>query len=324
MAAASHWLMSIGTGSVPTPPPPIPGALNLPNPGETTWRLGVGGVPVQPRVRAGWDLVLTTTLYNNGVLLSYPPEAILEAVAWTGGGQPNAFFPQVQWDSAPAAAIRVAFPGTATASIEPGRYRFRVGLTSQGVRMVAYDGTLDVEASPGTASAGRIPYVTGEDLSFYYDKLPKFQNRDVDQAGFRAQCVEASDQHDRRLINGYMARPGYTKKRQPAYDPDLGYDVPDPTVAPPTKAQLTAWLAAGGLRVDAVAREIISRLAIALVLDRVSVQDGNNYRDEAQAQRDRADTLWRSYQAEVSSVPGSPPDWLIDSDATSLPAGAAP
>jgi hypothetical protein len=126
------------------------------------------------------------------------------------------------------------------------------------------------------------------------------------------------------LTNRYLARPGFTKRRAPGYDPVLGYDVPDPTLAAPTKAQLTAWLAQGGYRIDQVGREMIARMAIRLVLDRQETMDANPYRDHGKEMVDRVNELWAGYQAQIDADLDLVPDWLIDTDATFLPAGAAP
>jgi hypothetical protein len=324
MAAPAHWLITIGgVGGTPTPPPPIPAGINVPNPGETSWTLGVGGAPVSPEVAAGWDLVLVTTLYNNGVALSYTPDPALEAVVWRGDDQPNAFFPQVTWISAVAGSLRAAIPASATAGLEPGHYRFRVGVTVQGVRLLAYDGGLDIRESAGS-DALRRPYVEGRDLEFYYPQIGKMQVFRSDPTAFLVHRVDASDQFDRMLVNRYLARPGYARRRFPDYDPVLGYDRPDPTLAPPSKAQLTAWLAQGGYRIDPIGREMIARMAIALVLDRQETMDSNPYRDHGKEMQDRIAALWRGYQAQIDADLDLVPDWLIDTDATFLPAGAAP
>lgn len=325
MSTNAQWLLTLasGTDGGVTPPPPIPADLITPDPAETRWALGPGGVPVSPSVAAGWDLVLTTTLYNRGVPLSFSAAPGLEAVVWKGSDLTNLFFPTVAWVDATAGKLRLVIPAGDTAALEPGHYRMRVGIDVEGARLLAYDGGLDVLEAPGAATYRR-PYVTGKDLEYYYPALGSMQVYRSDPTNFLAHRADASDQFDRMLLNRYLARPGFTKRRFPNSDDVLGYDRPDPTVAAPTKAQLTTWLAQGGYRIDQLGREMIARMAIRLVLDRQETMDANPYRDHGKEMVDRVNELWAGYQAQIDADLDLVPDWLIDTDATFLPAGAAP
>lgn len=322
-APAIHWLLMSDPATSP-PPPEIPDGVVPPNPAETFWRLGsASGAAVAPSVAAGFELVLATSLRNNGQALAFDPLDPLEAVVWRGDDAADLFFPDVAWSSAPDGTLTLAVRAGDTAGLEPGRYSLRVGVTAQGFRMLAYDGVIQIEGSPGS-DAPRVPYVTGRDLTFYYDQNGTFHNDESDQAAFLRQRVDASDEFDRMLVTRYMARPGFARRRFPDYDPDLGYDRPDPTLAPPTRAQLTDWLKAGGLVVEQKAREIVARMALFLILDRQETESQNVYRQHAQEQRARAAELWAGYQAQIDADLDGIADWLIGIDATFLPAGAAP
>lgn len=321
MALSSHWLITLSPGLGGTTPLPI--GVAAPNPAETVWRLGIGGVVTSPRSVPGFDLILVTALYNNGVSVGYTPDPALEAVVWRGDDQPNLFFPEVLWISAVAGTLQLSIPAADTIGLEPGHYRLRVGLTVGDVRLLAFDGGLDIAEVPGS-DLDRTPYVTNRDLLFYYDQLSTLQNYTSDETGFAEQRVDASDQFDRMLIERYNPRPGFVRNRNPTYDPILGYDVPDPALVPPSKADLTAYLSAGGLIVEQKAREMVARMTIALILDRQETQDQNPYREHAQTMRDRVTQLWAGYQAQIDSNSNAVPDYLIDRDVIFLPAGAAP
>jgi hypothetical protein len=170
----------------------------------------------------------------------------------------------------------------------------------------------------------RAPYVAAADLLLFYDQLPALKNPAVDDGAYTAQIAKASDQFDRDLLVRYDPRPGFVKTRLLAPDPDLGRDVPTAYASAPSPFQLSAYLKAGCVVADTNVREVVARRAIALILDRQEVYDRNTFRQEAQAMRDMADALWKTFDVQIDTDLDGTADMLVGRDVILLPPGTAP
>jgi hypothetical protein len=279
-------------------------------------------------VVAGSDRSWGTTLRNAGGALVFDPSDPLDADVWAGGEGSSAlavlFHPTVAWDDAAAGTAILSVAAAQTATLDPGTYRLQVGVTTGGARAIGFDGQLQVLEAPGTAEAGT-PYCSYADMILYYDQIGVLANRRTDEANFLAQRMRAKVEIDRMLVLRYDPRSGRTMTRQTERHPSLGYDVPDPDAIPPSPAQLSAYLQAGGLILEDMVREMAAKLAIALVLER-QLAGGNAYRDEADRFRLMAERMFRCYQAQIdtSDPLDGVADLLIDRDVIFLPEGTAP
>lgn len=311
------WLPA-GTG-------PTSGPAAAPNPAETTWALGDGGATWDGRVAAGFDLDAVASLFNGGAPVAYDGDAALDCFVWRGGAEAPVLTPAASVVSPPSNRVSVRIPAAATANLDPGTYRLQLGAAAGGVRRLLSDGTIEVAGAPGVATY-RTPYVTRDDLLYWYDQLETLQTIQGGDAGFLRQRAESSDEFDRALVVRYDPRPGFVKTRRAAFDAGvLGFDVPDPSATPPSPAQLSAMVRAGGVIPDRNVREMVSKMAIARVLDRQEVMGGRNpYREEAAAFRQEAMALWRTFDVQVDADLDGRADLLVGRDVILLPPGTSP
>lgn len=315
-----------GTGKGAVAPVVVP---TEPNPAETVWILGPDGAVVALKATPGFAITWDTTLKNNGAVVPFDPADALDASVWRGQQEASLFSPAVAWVDATEGTLSLSIGANQTTTLDKGVYRIQVGVTADGARVLAYDGTLELADTVGS-EAVRVPYCTERDMRRYYDQIDMLINRFGDTTGFLDVRVDVSDEIDRRLIKRYNPRFGFVKVRGNAINPASGsMDVASPTAIAPSKKDLTDALAAGGLIVERDLREIAARRAIADILDRQEVEGANGYRTEAQAMRDRADRIWTTYQAQVvfdgtAYVQASTyPAALIDMDVILLPVGTA-
>jgi hypothetical protein len=282
------------------------------------------------QIVAGSDRSWGTTLKNAaGVALAFDPADPLDAAVWAGGdvGAPTIFRPSVAWVSAPDGTVSLTVAAAQTATLDPGVYKIHVGVTAGGARAIGFDGQLEVLPAPGTATLGT-PYCTFADMLLYYDQVGTLANRRADEANFLGQRMRAKTELDRMIILRYGARSGMVLTRRNTFDPILQtFDVPTPSAAAPSKAQLTAYLNAGGLIAEDLAREMTAKWAIAFVLERQTTASGRNpYPEEAERFRQMAMAIWRCYQAQIdtSDPLDGVADLLIGRDVIILPPGTAP
>lgn len=308
------------------PPPPPSSTASAPNPAETVWRVGADSAVWDGRAVAGFGLGLNATALNAGLAVAHAPGDPLDAAIWRGQAEAALVAPGVAWVSAPDGTLALTVAGQTTAALDPGLYRLQVGVTAGGVRSLLYDGTIELLEAPGTGML-RVPYVTGRDLLSWYDQLGTLQTIRGGDATFLQQRAEASDEFDRDLVVRYDPRPGFVRTRRATPESVLGHDVPDPTATPPSPAQLSAAVRRGGVIVDRNVREMVSKMAIARVLDRQEVSGASNqYRQHAAALRAAADALWSTFdiQVDTSNPLDGTADLLVGRDVILLPPGTAP
>ena len=274
-----------------------------------------------------WTLVI---LGEDGLPTSFPPDATLEATAWRGGDGAPLFAPAAAWVDPASATFTLATAALDTAGLEPGTYALQAFAASGGARTTAFDGHLEVLPTAGTATA-REPYCTGADLRRRYDQIATLANNRSDTTEFLDVRVEVSDLLDRKLVLRYETSGGQALVRHDVPHPILGIlDWADPTAVPPSKADLTSALAAGGLVVEAKVVVLTALWSIAEVLERQQVAGRTDYRDEADRFRARFEQAWQCYQAVVDLSGGDYPQKatyptaLFDRDVVLLPPGTSP
>lgn len=314
-----------------------------PDPEETVWTLGVGGVVVSPLVGSGFALTLATTLLNDGVAVAFTPADVLDALAWRGGDEAALFAPAVAWISAPAGTLTLTIAAGQSSALDPGEYRIQVGVTrASGVRSLCYDGRLTVLATIG-AAAPALTWCSAADVLRYATSVSTLQAIKAanDSSGFLLQRADATARRSRMLVKRYNPRPGFVKVRNNLPDPIAGLDIQSPTAVWPSKRDVAAALATvGGIVLEQQLREMIARDAISLILRRQATgASASVYLAEAEAMEAMADAIYREYQPQLvtaapigvgvpvlvdgSSVTTGFTNFLIDMDCTILPMGTA-
>lgn len=278
------------------------------------------------KIVRGFDGGWKSVLKNEGVITPYPPDAPFDAKVWRGGDEATLFSPVASWIDSNQATFQMVIAGAQTTGLDPGLYRMQIGVMS-GVHVPAFDGTLEIVESPGVGTL-RSPYVTGRDLLFWYDQLETLQTIKGGDATFLTQRVQASDQFDRDLIDCYnrLIRM-QVKVRGTVLDPILGtFDVPDPRAVVPTPKQFTDIVARNGVVADVNLREMISKWAIANILERQEVTQRNTFREEAMVFRARVSELWNTYDIQIDTT--NPLDGIVEMlvrrEITMIPTGSAP
>lgn len=282
------------------------------------------------RIKAGFDRTWKTVLLaqETGLPTPYPSDATFDCAVARGVGEPTLFSPTLTWNAgaggSAAGAFLIFIASGQTANLDPGTYILQAGVTSGGIRSEAFDGQLDVTGVPGTMTL-RIPYVTAADLAIFYPKVQTFQAYREDDAGFLTRRALASDEFDRCFLERYkhMDKPGFVKRRLTSMSAVVGFDVSDPTAAPPTNAQMKGYLDAGGLVVAREVKEIVSKIAIADLLEgqETGGSGRNPYRDEAPVMRAEVERLWREYDIQVDTNSDGQPDLLVGRDIVLLTGG---
>jgi len=279
-------------------------------------------------VTAGSDRSWSSVLQNQGVPTPYPTSAMLDAAVWRGGEEAVLFRPTVTWIAAAAGSFTLAVAVTQTATLDPGSYRLQVGVTSGGLRSIAFDGAIEITDAPG---AGIEPptWCSSADMRRYSHLIQILVARKgVDVTGWLDERTAVTAELFRDLVLRYNPGPGSVRRRQLVMDPVLGFDVPVDSTLAPSPARVSAWLSIpGGLILEARVREIVARRSVALVLDlQATSGQGEAYRTEAEAQRVMADALYLDYRAQVDATnpPDGIADYLIDRSVILLPPGTAP
>lgn len=126
----------------------------------------------------------------------------LAASVWPGDDRAQSFAPTVTWLDASARTITVEWPGSATASMAPGRYlmelRIGSGTDAPGVN-VAY---VDLQPSPGSGTAPKV-YCTADDMRRVAPWIDEVQTTS-DQAGFAEQRAMARNDFDKVVQTRYV------------------------------------------------------------------------------------------------------------------------
>lgn len=270
----------------------------------------------------------TSTLMNDGVVVSYPGTATFDASVWRGGDEAPLFAPAVDWIDSTMGTFRVFIPASFTAALEEGTYRIQIFVDSAGVRSEAFDGFLEILSTTGGVTPS-ITWCDQSDVLLYSSTVSDLQakRQTNDASGFLLQRVQATAKRSRMLVKRYMPRLGFVKVRQNTLDPFLdSMDIPSATAVPPSKFDLTAAFGrVGGIVLEEQLREIVARDAISLILRRQATTS-MPYRQEAEAQEAMADEIFKCYQAQVvTAAPiGGNTNFLIDMDCIVLPAGISP
>lgn len=129
---------------------------------------------------------------SGGIVTSYSGSDTPTATVWGGSDTAVLFNPTCSWIDPTEGTIMMSILGTDTATLDPGKYRLRVGVTTQGGRKVAGDDYfLELTTSPGTAADLSV-YCTHKDLLDYADWVDTLQSSSA-REGF------ASHRHKARL-----------------------------------------------------------------------------------------------------------------------------
>lgn len=244
----------------------------------------------------------------------------LTAKVWIGDDQAPVFSPAVILDGdAPTADVVIRFSRADTAALEPGDYLLQGWADKDGVHNVIFGDEpiiLRITPSPGTDTP-RLAWVTADDLRGFNSDVDRFLDANANQSGWREERADATENLKRDIVDRYMARPGFARRRGTTFDPIHGYDVPDYVTPPPTKASLRAALDANGLTLDPIAKEIVVKHALKRILSDELTNDprSNPYAAFAQSCLADAERLFASWQATVA-FEGY--DAIIDRDVTFL------
>lgn len=266
------------------------------------------------------DFPLTIVDRRTGLPWPFDGTETLTAAVWAGDDLAPISTPAAVLDgSAPTADILIRFLAADTSASEAGDYLFQAWATKAGAKrpLLGDDpAILRILPTPGTATA-RKAWISADDLRGYHSEADQFLNANVDQSGWREERADETESLIRRIVDRYMARPGFARRRGSTFDPVHGYDAQDYATPPPTKAELRAALDADGLTVDVTAREILARGALARILGGEVTDDArtNPYAALAASNRAAADRLFASWQAEVDF---GDYDAIIDRDVTFL------
>lgn len=266
-----------------------------------------------------------STLLNEGVPVSFPDAATFSSTVSRGGEEASIFSPTVAWISAVAGTFTISVAAGQTAALDVGFYTMQVFVLNAGLKQAAFDGQLEILPTVGTVTAP-VAWCSYEDLLLYSDQIKALRARGgVDVTGFLGQRAKETSELSRDIVLRYRPTPGFVRVRSNTMNPVVGMDVASPTAVAPSKADLTAALAAGGLILETKLREIVARRTIALIFSRQ--ETGGNaqvYRQESIDQRAMADELFRCYQAQVDLDNDGMPDALFHCNVTLLPPGTAP
>lgn len=318
-----------GLGSPGTIAPPVT-TTNAPDPVETVWSLGFGGATWDGTIAAGFALSLSTVLKNAGLVVTFDSSATLDATVWRGGGEPSLFAPSVAWDADnggyAGGVVALSIAASQASTLDPGEYRFQVGVTTAGVRSLAFDGIIRVT---DTIGAGGTPmtWCSFQDVLDISTQVASLNSRSADKAGYLNLRARATAERARKLVKRYMADFGMCWVRGNTFDPILRtLDFKSPTAVYPSKQDITTAIAGGGVVVEQQLRDIVAHDTAATILKR---QVGNaQYQAAALDHEAESDRLWKCYQAQidlpVAGVYDGIPDVLIDTNAILLPPGTAP
>lgn len=267
------------------------------------------------------DIPLEARVKLNAQPFSILSTDVLACKVWEGDDQTPVATPTVIPNGAtPTDLYVIKFVDTDTALLEPGDYGMLATLTrgSQTVPMTA-GAILRILPKPGVGVA-RLTLVTHDQVLSFASSIDAVLRVGQDQSGFREQRADASAEFLRLLLDRYQPRPGFSRVRKSYPHPRQGYDWQSFGIKPPTKAAIQAAINSTGLVMDEVATEIVCRIAIALILGDEVAGDGRGggYGAIATANRSRATSLMRTYQAYVAFPPNVAPNVIIDHDVTFL------
>jgi hypothetical protein len=211
------------------------------------------------QIAKGTDATFIVTLMAEGLVVEdygVATNDTLAAVIWAGDDGSILASPTVDWTTDGSdGKLTLMLAGSDTSSLDPGTYRLRITInTEDGRSIVAYDGHLDVESSPGTADP-LTTYGTYEDMLRYAPWLQQMQHPE-EQAGFMEARHEARGWLERIILARY--HPETYPGRHVNWTVDLYRDGPSAT--------LRGYLEDDQLVVTEHVREIVAKRAIGTVL----------------------------------------------------------
>lgn len=130
----------------------------------------------------------------------YTAEDTLEAVIWPGDDQTPVATPTAAWDDPAAATVWLTVRESDTEGLDPGTYRGRIWVHSQGRRIDGGDFALRLTASPGAGLALPSYCTLGDMERLATGWVDDLQDLDDDRAGFAEQRYEARRWVDRQLL----------------------------------------------------------------------------------------------------------------------------
>ena len=258
--------MTYGLGPDTILVPPIE-----PNPAETVWTLGVDGAFVVPSVVSGASVLLATTLYNNGVVVGYESDAVIDASVWIGGHAPVSFTPSAAWIDSAAGTLSLIVSSVQSAAVAAGLYRMQVGVTPMG-GLPRHRLRRDVQVFPSPASiTPACPTSRSTTSRTITTRSRPCRITSTTRPDSRKFASSKSNLFDRRIELRNNPLPGMVLTRQNIIDPIVGQDVALPTAVPPSQAQITTSLGRGGLILEQMAVEQVRTRVIANILKRQPV-----------------------------------------------------
>ncbi len=195
----------------------------------------------------------------------------------------------------------MTIPGTATANIQPGKYKLQVDALVGSDYRAAYYGEVNVYPAIGTGTV--LPtYCTLQDMQDFYPSILSFFNNTVHVFGYMRQRNRVWADINRAFIQRYSPQPGFNLRWNGVYAPVVGYNIPDLVTTPPTTGKIRSALAMGGLVLFSPDDMFISGIAAMLSTAEVLCpQDGGDRRSNAYVQI--ADDIRTVAMARLSTYP---------------------
>lgn len=247
----------------------------------------------------------------------------ITATVWPGDSYAETFSPTVEWETAATGAAIITIDETESA-IAPGDYRIQVLVDADGLSRVVHDGILTIGTAPGAVAAPSV-YCDYDLMRSLFTGLEAIRTQQADTTGFLEFRGRARQAVNYFLQERYDPRPDWNRRRGVTPDPIYGFDVPERTTVPPTKATIRTLLDGDGLILAGSDGEILriaaAKLAIAEVLGREGTSNyrpGVSYADIAKEFKAEAMEKLATYRAYVDTDDDGSANILIDRDVVFL------
>lgn len=251
----------------------------------------------------------------------------LTAKVWRGDDQEVLFSPLLLLDrpvgnTDPTSSMIVRVTKAMNSGLTPGDYSMQGWADKDGIHQALFGPSgviLRITKSPGTATA-RLTWITYDHLLGFDPGVDMLLGTKSNQYGFAEQRADATDKFIDMMMNRALLRPGYTKRRTSTWNPIHGYEVQDFATPPPTRDLILTRLRNNRLTVDVVAREIIARIALDLIMGSEKTQDDrqNPYRTFLLASNARVKEAFDGWRASMDMNEDGTDDMILDVDVTYL------
>jgi hypothetical protein len=127
----------------------------------------------------------------------------LTAVLWPGENLPVSATLAASWITPASGTVKLTISAAAIAGMTAGIYRVRVDINVSGRIFPVFNGTIELEASPGTATAPAV-YCSLQDMLDHASWLEDLQDQTAHLAGFAKQRGMARDWMDNIILRSYQ------------------------------------------------------------------------------------------------------------------------